>query len=96
MYPEAIAETRKAFELNHDPQAQGYLGLWLVEIGRADEAMKLLDQLKQESARRYVQGYAFAIIYTGLNEKEEGLNSLEKKISESLINHPFLWNFLGS
>jgi len=44
--------------------------------------MKLLDQLKQESARRYVQGYAFAIIYIGLNEKEEALNWLEKEISD--------------
>jgi hypothetical protein len=52
------------------------------EIGRADEARKLLDQLKQESARRYVQGYAFAIIYIGLSEKEEALNWLEKEISD--------------
>lgn len=82
MYPEAIAETRKAFELNHDPQAQGYLGLWLARSGGRDEAMKLLDQLKQQSTQRYVQGYAFALIYIGLNEKEEALNWLEKEISD--------------
>ena len=44
--------------------------------------MKLLDQLKQESARRYVQGYAFAIIFIALNEKEEALNWREKEISD--------------
>jgi hypothetical protein len=32
--------------------------------------------------RRYVQGYALAIIYIGLNEKEEALNWLEKEISD--------------
>jgi serine/threonine-protein kinase len=81
MYPEAIAETRKSFELNHDPQTQGYLGLWLAKSGGRDEAMKLLDQLKQESAQRYVPGGCFALIYIGLNEKEEALNWLEKEIS---------------
>jgi TolB-like protein/Tfp pilus assembly protein PilF len=82
MYPEAITETRKSFELNHDPQAQGYLGLWLARSGVRGEAMKLLDQLKQESTERYVPGYSFALIYIGLNEKEEALNWLEKEISD--------------
>jgi tetratricopeptide (TPR) repeat protein len=82
MYPEAIAETRKSFELNHDPQAQGYLGLWLAKSGGRGEAMKLLDQLKQESTQRYVPGIAFALIYIGLNGKEEALNWLEKEISD--------------
>ena len=82
MYPEAIAETRKCFELNHDPQAQGYLGLWVARSGGRDEAMKLLDQFKQESKERYVPGHSFAVIYIGLNDKQEALNWLEKDVSD--------------
>ena len=82
MYPEAIAETRKCFELNHDPQAQGYLGLWVARSGGHDEAMKLLDQFKQESKERYVPGHSFAVIYIGLKDKQEALNWLEKDVSD--------------
>jgi len=40
--------------------------------------MKLLNGLKQEAARGYVQNYNFALIYIGLGDKEEALNYLEK------------------
>jgi TolB-like protein/Tfp pilus assembly protein PilF len=81
-YPEAITETRKAFELNQDPQSLGYLGLWLARSGQREEATKLLGQLKQESTKRYVPGYSVAIIYIGLNEKEEALNWIEKDVND--------------
>ena len=78
MYPEAIAETRTAMELREGSAAKGYVGLWLAKSGKRDEALQLLNELKQESARDYVQGYTFALIYVGLGEKEEALNYLEK------------------
>jgi serine/threonine-protein kinase len=79
MYPEAIAETRTSIELNN--LGKGYLGLWLARSGKRDEALKLLNELRQESARNYVQSYNFALIYIGLNDKEEALNWLEKQMS---------------
>ncbi len=82
MYPEAIAETRKAVELNDDPIANGYLGLWLAKSGGRKEALNLLDKLKQESTNGYVPGYSIALIYIGLNEKEEALNWLEKVVND--------------
>ena len=81
MYPEAIAETRRSLELNNGSAGKGYLGLWLAKSGKRDEALKLLDELKQESARGYVQNYNFALIYMGLGNKEEALNYLEKHMS---------------
>jgi tetratricopeptide (TPR) repeat protein len=86
MYPEAIAETRKCFEMNHDPSEKGYLGLWPARSGARDEAMKLLEQLKQESKEHFVPGSAFALIYTGLDQKEEALNWLEKEVSDRSPN----------
>ena len=78
MYPEAIAETRASLELSQTPLGKGYLGLWLAKSGKRDEALKLLNELKQEAARNYVQSYTFALIYIGLGEKEDALTYLEK------------------
>jgi TolB-like protein/Tfp pilus assembly protein PilF len=76
MYPEAIAETATSIELNN--VGKGYLGLWLAKSGRRDEAVKLLNELKQESTRNYVQSYNLALICIGLGDKDEALNYLEK------------------
>ena len=81
MYPEAIAETRTAMELNKGSSAKGYWGLWLAKSGKRDEAVKLLSELKQEATLGYVQPYTFALIYIGLGDKEEALNWLEKQMS---------------
>ena len=76
MYPEAIAETGTSIKLNN--VGKGYLGLWFAKSGRRDEAGKLLNELKQESTRNYVQSYNMALICIGLGDKEEALNYLEK------------------
>jgi TolB-like protein/Tfp pilus assembly protein PilF len=80
MYPEAIAETRTAIEQRNGSSAKGYLGLWLARSGKREEALPLLNELKQESARSYVQPYTFALIYIGLGDKTEALNWLEKQM----------------
>ena len=81
MYAEAIAETRRYMELDNNSVGQGILGLWLAKSGHRDEAVKLLSELKQESTRKYVQNYDFALIYIGLGNKEEALNYLDKHMS---------------
>ena len=81
MYPEAIAETRTSIELSNGSTGNGYLGLWLAKSGQRDQAARLLSELKQESARGYVQNYNLALIYIGLGDKEEALNYLEKHVS---------------
>ncbi len=81
MYPEAIAETRTAIELNNASSAKGFLGLWLAKSGKRDDAVKLLSELRQETTRGYVQSYTFALIYIGLGDREEALNWLEKQMS---------------
>ena len=78
MYPEAIAETRTAIQMNFGPSAKGYLGLWLAKSGKREEALKLLNELKQEAANNYVQADTKALIYLGLGDKTEALNWLEK------------------
>ena len=80
MYPEAIAETRTAVELRNGSSAKGYLGLWLLRSGKRQDALSLLNELRQESARNYVQPYTLALIYLGLGNKEEALNRLEEQM----------------
>jgi TolB-like protein/Tfp pilus assembly protein PilF len=77
-YQEAIAETRTALELNNGSSTKGYLGLWLGRSGHREEALKILNELKEEATRNYVQGFSFALIYIGLGDKTEALNQLEK------------------
>jgi len=81
MYPEAIAEARRALELNYGSSTKGYLGLWLIRSGKRDEGLKLLSELKEEAKQTYVQGDVIALIYLGLGDKVEALNWLEKHMS---------------
>ena len=78
MYPEAIAETRMALELDKTSSTKGYLGLWLARSGKRDEALALLLGLKREATHDYVQGDTLALIYIGLGDKAEAMNWLEK------------------
>jgi tetratricopeptide (TPR) repeat protein len=78
----AIVEYEKAHRLNDDPEVSGLLGQAYAVRGRRDDALKMLTQLKDESARRYVPAYSFALIYLGLGEKEESMRWLEKDFSD--------------
>jgi TolB-like protein/Tfp pilus assembly protein PilF len=82
MYTEAITEYRKSLELSDNPFTKGFLALSLAKSGQRDEAIELLNQLKQESGERYIPSYAVAIVYIGLNEKEEAFGWLEKDVAE--------------
>jgi TolB-like protein/Tfp pilus assembly protein PilF len=94
MYPEAIAELRKYLELDPDPTGKGCLGFYLAKSGRRDEALKLLNELKQESSQRYVQSMAFAYVYVGLGDKEEAYVWLEREISERGSNARYFAVFI--
>jgi len=82
MNQEAIAECRRGIELDSDPYSKGYLAFVLAKSGQRDEAVKILDQLKQEAARSYVSDYAIALPYIGLGNKDEAFIWLEKDVAE--------------
>ena len=54
-------------------------------FGKKDEARKILDELKELSEREYVSSYFLALIYTGLGEKDQALEWLEKAYQERAI-----------
>ena len=57
--------------------------------GRRDEALKILDEQKRLAKQRYVSPYNFAIIYTGLGDKDRAFEWLAKAIEERtpIIHH---------
>jgi tetratricopeptide (TPR) repeat protein len=83
MYYEAIAEFQKAIVLSGDNPAasvmyRGNLGYAYAVSGNKTEALKLLEELKEESKQRYVSPLLIAEIYAGLGMKEQAFEWLEK------------------
>ena len=90
-FPEAIAALEKARSLDNNPSVSGYLGFVYAEAGKKAEAQRVLDQLKALSRQRHVPPYSIAIIYAGLNEKDEAFEWLNKAYDDrsffiSLLN----------
>ena len=76
----AIAEYKRAIELNDDPSTLAFLAHAYASIGRQEEARQLLAQLTEKAKTRYVQPYAFALVHLGLGEKDQALDWLEKAV----------------
>ena len=75
---EAIAEYKKAAELNDDPFVLALLGQAYAKLGQRDEALKMLGQLQQLATRRYVTRYSFALVHIALGEKDKAIEWLER------------------
>ena len=58
------------------------LGCAYGRAGRRSEAQQLLANLQELSTRRYVGSYDLAMIYAGLDEKDQAFAQLEKAFTE--------------
>jgi len=74
----AVAEYEKARQLNDDPRVLGRLGHAYAVAGRTDEALKIFNQLKEESKNRYVRDYDFALIELALGNQDQAIRWLEE------------------
>ncbi len=81
-YSTGIEEMEKAKAMEPTPLVIGNLGYAYAKSGHKDEARKLLAELKEQSKRRYVASYWIAMIYVGLDEKDEAFTWLEKAFQE--------------
>jgi len=81
-YSTGIEELQKAKAMEPTPLVIGNLGYAYAKSGRKDEARKLLAELKELSKRRYVASYWIAMIFVGLDEKDEAFAWLEKAYQE--------------
>jgi tetratricopeptide (TPR) repeat protein len=78
----AIAEYQKAREFNDDSLVQPLLAQAMAKSGNTAKARRILQQLKEMSARRYVAAYGIGLAHLGLGEKEEALRWLEKSYED--------------
>jgi eukaryotic-like serine/threonine-protein kinase len=79
---DAIAEYQKAIQLNDDPFMLALLAHVSATSGKRDEALKLLNQLKEISKRRFVYAYGIALVYAGLGDKDQAFQWLEKSCQD--------------
>ena len=83
MYADAIAAFQKALPLSGDsPDESASLGCAYARSGRKAEARKIIDELKEQSKRRYIAPSVIAAIYADLGEKDEGFIWLDKAYEE--------------
>jgi TolB-like protein/Tfp pilus assembly protein PilF len=82
---EAMAEYKKAIALDDDPLPRALLGHLYAKIGRQDEALAILEQLRElreSSKQRYVSPFNLALIHIGLGQKNEAIQLLEETYEE--------------
>jgi len=58
--------------------------------GEKDEALKILDDLKEQSKQRYVSPKGFAMIYMGLGDKDQAFEWLNKTFDENPYRIAFI------
>src|SRR5205807_10263585 len=81
MYQEAIDELQKVIAKDNAPEKwTGYplLAYAYAIAGRRDEAMKILNEQKELAKQRYISPFNFAVIYTGLGDKDRAFEYLNK------------------
>jgi DNA-binding winged helix-turn-helix (wHTH) protein/TolB-like protein/Flp pilus assembly protein TadD len=82
-YAEAIAAYQKAIDLSQrTTNIMGLLGHAYAVSGRRDEALKIVKELKEVSADKSVSPYDLAIVYTGLGDKDNAINQLNRAYEE--------------
>ena len=83
MYNAAIAELQKANELSGgDTTCIAVLAYAYAASGRADEALKLLNQLRGRPNHWFSYAAPEALIYASLNDKDQAISLLEKAFGD--------------
>lgn len=82
-YPQAIAELQKAVAVSHDsPPMLGALGHALGVSGDRAAANQILNKMNELSNKEYVSPFYVALVYAGLGENDQALDSLEKAVKD--------------
>ena len=79
---EAMAEYEKAAEITDDPMVTALLAQGYAKTGQRDNALRLLSQLEQLAAQRYVGPFTFALVHLALGENEKAIDDLERAYRE--------------
>jgi len=91
MYKEAIAQFQKTNDLlGGEPGGvatnEAWLGNAYALAGRKQDALKIIGALKKRSRRMYVSPISIAMVYTGLGQKDEAFEWLERAYHERSVD----------
>jgi TolB-like protein/DNA-binding winged helix-turn-helix (wHTH) protein/Flp pilus assembly protein TadD len=82
-YDEAITELQKATELSEGSTAfNANLAYAYAVSGRRNEALKILTDLKNQSQHGFSNAPEIALVYVGLDDKDQAMTWLEKAFDE--------------
>jgi len=90
-FDEAIDELQKAIKLSNgttEPVTQ--MGYAFAKSGRRPQALATLTELRSFAQNHYVPAYNFAMIYNGLDEKDQALAYLERSLEEREVQITFI------
>jgi tetratricopeptide (TPR) repeat protein len=83
MHEKAIAELQRAVSLSQGRRdSTALLGYAYGVVGKREEAKEVLSELKEIGKRSYVAPFEIALVYTGLNEKDQAFAWIEKAYDE--------------
>jgi len=81
-FPEAIAALKQGISLGGTTEVSASLGHAYALSGKSEEAQKVVEHLKELSVHEYVAPYNIAVIYAGLEEKDEAFVWLNRAYQE--------------
>jgi len=101
MFDDAIAEGRKTTEIHPHSRSFSFLGYALAKSGRKREANEELQKIFDEQNGRWISPYSIAMLYNGLDDREQTYKWLEKGLVDRDPRMVFLkvepkWNNLRS
>jgi TolB-like protein/Tfp pilus assembly protein PilF len=84
MFEKALAEYQKEKEVigSWDPAIDAFIGIAYAKMGRRDYAQRILDNLIEQSKKRYVSSWPFCQLCIALGENDQGFKWMEKAYEE--------------
>jgi tetratricopeptide (TPR) repeat protein len=83
MYEDAIHEFQKSVLLSSRSSLYlARLAHAYAVTGKEEETLKIIEELKALSKKKYIPSYSMALIYVGLNKKEQAISWLDKAVEE--------------
>ncbi len=90
MFDEGIAEIQRALSLFPDPAYLSSLGYAYAVSGRNQEALSVLDDLRERAEHEYFSPGLFVSVYAALGESDQALEWLERAYAERWFGLFFL------
>jgi tetratricopeptide (TPR) repeat protein len=85
-YEEAIAAAEKMnANVSDKLNGKAFLGYTYAVAGKKAEAEKILHELQEAAKQRHVSSEKFALIYTGLGDKDRAFEFLQKEVEENKV-----------